>query len=386
MSMVYFVSRHPYNNYFVMKKYSFIKSILRVCLVTAVFFLANIPLSTFASTNRPSCVLTVHTNIGTTTIQGKSEILLQKGSEIKLQWKSTNATKATDAHRDAISLSGVATGSPTRNSKFIYNFSNGSRKVTCEADVTLIRGSFATSTLTTNSTKPSISGKISGIGKIQVQIFKEGSTTPFYKSKILVVKNGTWKTVVSKTLPNGIYTINVLGVKNRVLNTVLSDTLSIGKKTDDEKKQSTTLIVQPIPLLLGGIAHGGKAVPVSYLQVINVGKNPAVVHSFDITQTGTAPVGSITGITIVDDSGSVGGSIGGIPGATPFKNTNATIPFEAAFAPGQMRLFTIKAILANIVSPYLNTQLRIVVSGITTNAASVKAVFPIQGTLWTIGM
>lgn len=369
-----------------MKKYNFTKSILRASLAIAVFFLVNMPSSTLAATSNPSCVLTVHTDIGTTTIKGRAEVLLQKGSSMEIQWRSTNATKATDVHNDALSLSGMATSSPVKNSKFIYRFSNGSKRVTCEADVTVVTASFATSTLTTNSSKPSISGKILGIGRIQIQIFKIGSTTRFFTSNTLTVRNGIWKTTISKTLPNGRYTINVLGVRNRALNTILTDTLRIGKEASNENKQPTTLVVQPIPLLLGGIARGGSAVAVSYLQVINVGNNPATIHGFSVIQTGTAPTQSVVGLTIADDSGSVGGSVGGISGATPFINNSVSIPLEVTLASKQMRLFTIKAILANNVSLYLNTQLKITVSGINTNAEVVKAIFPIQGTVWTIGM
>ena len=55
----------------------------------------------------------------------------------------------------------------------------------------------------------------------------------------------------------------------------------------------------------------------------------------------------------------------------------------AYFAPGQIHLFTIKAIMTPNVLPYIGAALMIDVTGIET-AATVRDPFPIRGTTWTI--
>ena len=76
--------------------------------------------------------------------------------------------------------------------------------------------------------------------------------------------------------------------------------------------------------------------------------------------------------------------VGGMEGQTPFQNMGAYAPVtDVVFAPGQMRLFTIKTMLSGNVLPYIGTQLMIDVTSLDTDA-NVKALFPIRGTTWTI--
>jgi hypothetical protein len=146
---------------------------------------------------------------------------------------------------------------------------------------------------------------------------------------------------------------------------------------------TTTLAVQSIPLLTGGEVHAGQTVPISYLQITNVGTNGTVLKGFRLSQQGSAPDEAIIGLSTVDDQGGSRGSVGGNEAATPFKNGVALAPTEAYFAPGQMRLFTIKAMLSHQVSSQIGTQLTVVVSSIE-GEATVQGTFPISGTTWTI--
>jgi hypothetical protein len=368
-----------------MNSYDLAKTILLTSffLFVCVFGVPNL---TFAATNsKPTCVLSVRTSIGTTTIQGKGEVLLQKGSAVGIVWDSTHATKAVDRYKNTIPVDGSATGSLKRNTIFSYTFSNGSKKVVCGVSITHVSGKFTTSKFVTNSTRPLISGKVSGIKNVQVQIFNEGSTTPRYVSPAIKVKKGAWSFKVLEKIPDGKYTIHLLGVKDRALNTFATSTLHIGKVTSLPEVPQGTLIVESVPLLLGGIVHPGIPVAISYLQLINIGKTPVSIQGFKVEQKGTALTESIIALTAVDDSGGLGGSTGGIPGETPFKDGKAFIPLNAVFAGGQMRLFTIKATLADMVVPYLGTQLKINVIGVDTNA-TIRSTFPIRGVTWTIGL
>lgn len=147
---------------------------------------------------------------------------------------------------------------------------------------------------------------------------------------------------------------------------------------------TTTLAVQSVPLLFGGTAHAGESVPVSYLQITNIGTACTVLKGFWVKQNGSASTTAVVGLSTVDDKGGSRGLIGGHEGTTtPFQDGIAFAPTDALFAPGQMRLFTIKAIMTRNISPYIGTQLIIEVQSIETVAA-VRGRFPIQGTTWVI--
>ncbi|MEK7136293.1 MAG: hypothetical protein AAB821_01750 [Patescibacteria group bacterium] len=139
-----------------------------------------------------------------------------------------------------------------------------------------------------------------------------------------------------------------------------------------------------MPLLFGGTARAGTAVPVSYLQITNIGKETATLNGFWVKQTGSASTGAVIGLTTIDGSGGSKGTIGGTEGSTPFKNNLAFVPTEAVFAPGQMRVFTIKAVMSSNISVHLGKQLNIAVTSVDTTA-SPKGPFPIHGATWTIG-
>jgi len=146
----------------------------------------------------------------------------------------------------------------------------------------------------------------------------------------------------------------------------------------------TTLVVGGIPLLTGGTVRAGGTVSISFLQITNVGSEGALLTGFLIKQNGSADMNAVIGLSTVDDKGGSRGLVGGTEGSTPFKNKTALAPTDAYFAPGEMKLFTIKATVARDVTLYSGTNLMIDVTGLETTA-SVVGSFPIRGTTWTIG-
>jgi hypothetical protein len=144
-----------------------------------------------------------------------------------------------------------------------------------------------------------------------------------------------------------------------------------------------TFTVSAVPLLIGGAAKAGESVAVSYLKITNIGKKPATLEGFTIQQNGSAPGLSVVGLSTVDDKGGSRGYVGGPEGTTPFVGIQAVAPTLASFEPGQMRLFTIKAVIGSNISAYAGTQLMIEVSSLKTDA-EVKGSFPIRGTTWTL--
>ncbi len=146
----------------------------------------------------------------------------------------------------------------------------------------------------------------------------------------------------------------------------------------------TTLSVSSVPLLWGGTASAGSSVAISYLKVVNIGKASTTLKGFLLQQNGSAPGEAVIGLSTVDDNGEPRGLSGGKEGSTPFKKGVAYAPAHAVFAPGQMRLFTIKAIMSNNLSAYVGTQLKIDVTGVDANA-TINGSFPMRGTTWTLG-
>jgi hypothetical protein len=135
--------------------------------------------------------------------------------------------------------------------------------------------------------------------------------------------------------------------------------------------------------LSGGTAAAGVSVPVSYLQVVNNGSNSTSLTGFWLEQNGTASTDAVVGFVVVDDKGTFEGSIGGTEQTKPFGDNTVFIPMEIVFAPYEMKLFTIKAIVTNDISNHVGLNLKIDVSSVVASN-QVKAVFPIRGTTWII--
>jgi len=144
----------------------------------------------------------------------------------------------------------------------------------------------------------------------------------------------------------------------------------------------TTLVVETIPLLAGGMVRAGETVPVAYLQITNVGDEGALLRGFWVTQDGSMPEEAVIALSTVDDKGGSRGFVGGTEDAELFKKGEAFAPTDAYFASGQMRLFTIQATMTATLSSYLGTTLTIEVAEMDTTA-EVYGSFPLQGTTWT---
>lgn len=153
--------------------------------------------------------------------------------------------------------------------------------------------------------------------------------------------------------------------------------------TEHRKVGPTTLAVQSVPLLVGGVVRAGGTVPVSYLQITNVGNEGTVLKGFWLKQNGSASVESIVALATVDDRGGSRGRAGRTEGVALFQNGAALAPTDAYFAPGQMRLFTVKATMSPDVSQHIGAQLVIDVASLETEA-EVRGQFPIRGTTWVI--
>jgi hypothetical protein len=114
-----------------------------------------------------------------------------------------------------------------------------------------------------------------------------------------------------------------------------------------------------------------------------VGTAGALLKGFWITQNGSASLNAIGGFSTIDDRGGSRGVSSGAQGSALFQSGVAFASTTAYFAPGQMRLFTIKVLLSTAVADYVGTELKLEVASIETTGET-QGNFPIVGTTWVI--
>lgn len=362
-----------------MKKYSISASILYMITVMVSFSL--FPAVSEAATQKPSCQLSVETSRGETSIDGGEKVLLIKNEEITISWESSNAKKAFTANRQKIELEGSATSSPIKNTTYRYYFESGTKKVTCEVTVVVVQGSIKSPLTFTESVKPKITGTAKGLKTVQVTVTKNDATKPLFIKKNVKVINGKWTVTSSKKLKSGTYTVTLLGAPNLLLNTIATSTLRVGTGTKGQK-QSTTFVVELVPLLVGGQAKPNATMPVLYLQVINIGKTAGTIKSFEVKQNGSAKADVVAGLSISNEVAKIG-SIQAEGGKSIFKNNIASIPVSVTILPQQMQLFTLKATVGNSITTQVGKQIKLDISSIATDG-TMQSVFPVRGTTWTI--
>ena len=351
-------------------------------LALALFAVLGIPSTTQAAYTGPVCVLWTQTSSGSIVAAGESEVMLNKGEDITMYWVSVNSTSAEDGDGKKIPVSGKSVMSPTKKTTYTYTFSRGSREFECSVVVHPVDASVTKSTLTTASTKPTISGTAKDTKTVSFEVFKAGAKKAVYESETIKVTDGKWKHKVTDTLPKGSYSFVLYGSDELKLNTISKQTLTIGSAVAADTGAST-MVVQSIPLLSGGLAKKNQTIGLSYLQVLNVGLQPVTVTGIKVKQTGTASTDAITSLIAVDDTEIHKVQVGNV-GQSPFTSDDeALIPITLTIKPKETRLFTLKALMGTDLSDYSGDTLKLVVSGVESRSA-VKGTFPIKGVTWTI--
>lgn len=350
-------------------------------LALALVAILSIPATTQAAEKTPVCVLWTQTSVGSVVAVGESEVMLNKGDDITMYWFSANATAAKNNAGDSIAVTGKTIQSPTKKTTYTYTFSRGSKEVECSVVVYPIDASVKKSTLATESTKPTITGTAKDSKTVSFSVFKDGIKKPMYTSKSIKVTNGVWKHKVTDTLSKGSYTFELYGSSDLKLNTITKETLTIGSK--EAQSNDSTIVVQSIPLLSGGIAKKNQTIALSYLQVLNVGLQPVTITGIKLQQTGTASTDTIVTLTAIDDTELAKGQVGKID-TPPFNDDDeALVPITLTIKPKETRLFTLKAILGTDISDDVGDTIKLAVSGVESRS-SVKGTFPIKPVTWTI--
>lgn len=356
------------------------KYVLLPVLLASLIVLAS-PYPANAQVVAPTCILIVTTRGTTTFVQGSQEIPYSAGDSVQIAWGSSGATSASNSVTSG-GLSGFITDVPTSTKTYMFNFTNGSAQTSCS--ITVHSGSsdsIDSESLITNDTKPRLRGTSTEYERVVIEVRREGETKMLFKSKTIRVHNNAWSSRVTKSLKDGIYTVTVLGKDGTKLRTVATGQLRVGEQA--EATSNASFRVGTVPLLSGGEARRGTSVPVSYLQITNVGKEEGVLNGFWLKQNGSADMRAVIGLAVVDDKGGSRGYAGGVEGSTPFKNGVAFAPTRAVFLPGERKLFTIKAAISSNVSSYLGSTVTLSVTSVDSNGTA-RGSYPISGTTWYI--
>ncbi len=317
-------------------------------------------------------------------VYGVQFVIDQKGDTVQVAWLNNDQESVTRLNGKKIARSGSTTRTPHATTVYKYQFRSSEQKLTCAVKVHVVTARFSNATTTSWSSKPTIKGTVSELKHISVQIYKYGSSTAFYTSKIIPVKKGVWKTKISKKLPDGTYRVVLTGTQKFKESIIAQEVFNVGRVTVREvEKSQTTIVVIPVPLLSGGTVRSGESVSVSFLQVINIGKEPVRISGFYVKQNGSASLSSLDALTVADDLSTAYGTTESGEGTIVSTDRGIRVPIEISILPSDMRLFTIKAVLQENLWSSLGTQLKLDVGSVETSA-KVQGTFPIRGTTWTI--
>lgn len=336
---------------------------------------------------RPTCSLAVSTSQGEVDVRNSGEevVLVEEGEEISIAWKSVHADEAF-FDDDEIDTKGREEYVPEDTTTYVYRFENGNRSVECALTARVVAGDFDEDTLTTTASRTTIKGTAEGTDTVQLTISKKEGSKPLFTSKTLRVKNGKWASRITKTLAEGEYVVKLLGDKKAKLNVIATDTFTVGKERKDDTKKSsdTILVIENIPLLRGGKTGMNMNAPISYFQAINIGTSAGVVEDVRVKHAGTAPSSAIVGFTVTDDQSLTNVVYLPKDPAALFRDGVATIPIDAVIGARQMRLFTVRALLAPTAFAHYGKQFQLSVAGVDTNA-KMRAQLPLPSVWWTIG-
>lgn len=344
-------------------------------------FAAAFPVFADAASTRPMCELTVTTSKNIIHTTKEAQVVVSEGESVKMAWESNNAKTAHDGEGDSIDLNGSATYRPEESTTYSYRFRSSSRSVTCSVEVVVATVTIDEDSLRTDDETPSLEGTASGVRAVRVVL--ESNDKTVWKSKDIKIRRGAWRTTSKKRLADGAYDVFVYGTKDLKSHLFASSTLVIGDETEAPMSGSGSIVVSPIPLLFGGTARVGMSVPVAYVKVQNTGTTEVAISGFNVRQKGTAPVGTVIGFSTADDKGGSRFVVGGIEGTTPFVGQTAFVPLAARLAPGQFRIFTLKAIMGAKTAASVGTQLMIDVDSVKANA-KIAGLLPMRGTTWTL--
>lgn len=242
-------------------------------------------------------------------------------------------------------------------------------------------GSFDADRLSETSAKPKLAGDAEDVKNVRV-VVEDAKGKRLYRSPSIKVRDDRWKVSVNKKLKDGIYAISLVDSKH-TSDVLATSTLGVGVKASfSAAYKSGSVNVTQLPLLTGGHANAGLSVPVAYLKVSNPGTVDAAIDGFTFVQNGTASTDAVIGFMTSDDKGGSRATVGGAEDTKVFADGKAFVPLEAVLAPGQVRVFTIKAILGAKAGAEIGRTLMLDVAGVNSAGTARASAWPIRGTTW----
>jgi hypothetical protein len=328
----------------------------------------------------PACALYIIHNNQVSETKSKITIQVAKNDFIGLIWYGMNITSVVDSDAKIVPTLGAQIIVPTRDESYTYTFSNGATNVNCSLDIEVLSGSVANKSTAKSDEKFTLTGRVEGVRKAVIAFYATGATTPTYTTKAVTLKSEKFTFKMPKALEDGTYRI-VLQTTDAKPIVLATSTITVGKP---KPVAQTTLVVQTVPLLSGGVVKAGRGVAVSYLQVINVGTVPAQLTDFVFHQVGTAPTTAIVGVSINDELGLSKGSVGNMVSGTPFVGTKVVVPVPVTLAAKESRLFTVRAVVGVNATANIGQTMSLALQSITGNA-KIQSTIPVNGVTWTIG-
>lgn len=335
---------------------------------------------TTAAAAEPSCSLYYINNGVVGETKSNTSIQVAKNDFIGLIWNGINVTSAVDRDNKVVSSLGAQIVIPTRDESYSYTFGNGAQSVTCSIDISVISGSVTNKSTVKSNDRFTLTGKVEGVKRAVIAFYEPGATTPEYTTKSLTLKSGKFTFKMPKALDDGTYRVELQTTDAKPI-VLATSSITVGKP---KPVPATTIVVQTIPLLSGGVVKPGRGVAVSYLQVINVGTTPAQITDFNFAQIGSAPVSTIVGVSINDELGLSKGSVGNMVTGTPFVGTKVVVPIAVTLAAKESRLFTVRAVVGANATANIGQTMTLSLQSLTGNI-KIQSALPVNGVTWTIG-
>jgi hypothetical protein len=352
---------------------SFVLLILGLPVSTNLVLAANVPSAD------PSCSLYYFHDNSFLETKSLAELSIVKNNFVGLLWNGTNIIDASDIQGKKISALGFEIIKPTKDVTYSYTFYRGSQKVTCSLSITVLSGDFSVKDTYKSGEKITVAGNVIGTNKVIVDFNSTSKNSPVYTTKTIIAKNEKFKLKMPKVLPDGKYMM-VLKTADTAATVIATSSVTVGKV---KVAPASSLVVQNVPLLSGGTVKAGNELPIAYLQIINIGENPATINGLSFRQVGNASVSTIAKLSITDQYDTLNGFVGSGTSVSPFLGDTAKVPTQITLASKESRLFTVRAVVSANAATNMGRSISLALLSLESNS-TITSALPIYNPLWTI--
>ncbi|MES2931290.1 MAG: hypothetical protein V4682_01155 [Patescibacteria group bacterium] len=235
-----------------------------------------------------------------------------------------------------------------------------------------------TSTLNSSSAKPKLKG-YANVDSLYYTIEDLSYNKTFFTSKKIKVKNGDWKSTVSKKLPNGSYKIRLHATKPPI--GVLTDILDGGTLIVSTEGESKVTFKATVPK--DGIARANQTVTLADVVISNPSKGAVVVEALWLKNKGTASESAIRYILSGVPGNTSGTAYSHLVATSPERNAIYIMSSDWNLEPGESKTFTVAAELNSSLANDIGKTLGFDIYYASTGASVTG--LPVKGATYTIG-